>query len=229
MANIKYPLKLNQINATNVNLLYRKIKTDTTHARVNINNGSLSIENISNINAGHPLSVSASASLEDKVPFKLSIDFDYQKPQFNLNGSFAKFDLVDLSPLLGSFAPVAVKSGNVEKIEFSGIASKTEAIGTMTFLYDDLKVDIDLEDKAKWKSAILSFAANTVISSANPAKEDIPPRVVQYQVERDMNKGFFNILLKSVLSGLKESVIMSKDNKKRYKEVKKDGKLESKK
>jgi uncharacterized protein YaaN involved in tellurite resistance len=43
-----------------------------------------------------------------------------------------------------------------------------------------------------------------------------------------MNKGFVNIIIKSVLSGLKETMIMSKENKKAYKKAKKEMRKETK-
>ena len=42
-----------------------------------------------------------------------------------------------------------------------------------------------------------------------------------FRVERDPRKGFINLLLKSLLNGLKETMFMSKENKKAYKEAKK--------
>jgi len=98
----------------------------------------------------------------------------------------------------------------------------------MKFLYHDLKVDLALQDKAKWKSSVLAFAANTYLDASNPGSANLPPRIVQFHVERDMNKGFVNIIIKSVLSGLKETMIMSKENKKAYKKAKKEMKKETK-
>jgi len=40
-----------------------------------------------------------------------------------------------------------------------------------------------------------------------------------------MNKGGFNIILKSFFAGMKETMIMSKENKKAYKQEKKKKKL----
>ena len=75
----------------------------------------------------------------------------------------------------------------------------------------------------------MAFAANTYLNASNPASADMPPRIVQYHADRDMNKGFVNILIKSVLGGLKETMIMSKGNKKAYKKAKKEAKKEAKK
>ena len=99
----------------------------------------------------------------------------------------------------------------------------------MKFLYHDLKVDLAIQDKAKWMSSALAFAANTYLDASNPGSATLPPRIVNYHVERDMNKGFVNILIKSVLGGLKETMIMSKENKKAYKKAKKEAKKEAKK
>ena len=44
-----------------------------------------------------------------------------------------------------------------------------------------------------------------------------------------MNKAFVNLIIKSVLNGLKETLIMSKENKRDYREKKKELKKEKKK
>jgi hypothetical protein len=43
-----------------------------------------------------------------------------------------------------------------------------------------------------------------------------------------MNKAFVNLIIKSVLDGLKETIIMSKENKQTYREEKKELKKEKK-
>jgi len=85
-----------------------------------------------------------------------------------------------------------------------------------------LDVDLALKDKAKWMSSVLAFAANTYLNAANPYSPALPPRIVQFHAERNMNKGFINLLIRSVLAGLKETVFMSKENKKDYGDKKKE-------
>jgi hypothetical protein len=110
---------------------------------------------------------------------------------------------------------------------FSGTVYQSTASGTMKFLYHDLEVNLALQDKAKWKSSVIAFAANAYLAASNPGSANLPPRIVQYHVERDMNKGFVNILVKCVLGGLKETMIMSKENRKAYKEEKREVKKEA--
>ena len=66
-----------------------------------------------------------------------------------------------------------------------------------------LKLTWQLHDQAKWKSVALAFAANAYLNASNPPSASLPPRIVQFHAERDMNKGFINLLIRSVLSGLK--------------------------
>lgn len=225
---IKLPLLVKQVKATNLNLVNREYRPDSSYATANINKATLSVENLTNINTKQPLLINADAFLENKVRFQVILGFDYEKPEFSIKGSFPKFNLNDLNPLIQAYTPVTVKSGLVDEIEFTGKAGKTSSSGTMKFLYHDLNIDVKLEEKAAWKNSVLSFAANRVVSSANPVSEKLPPKIVKFSAERDMNKGFINIVIKSALSGLKETVLMSKDNKKAYKEEKKKARRENK-
>ena len=228
IAGIKLPLLIKQFTANHLNLTNREHKPNSSYANANINRGKLVAKNITNINTSQPLSMNVDAWLENKVQFFLNLEFDYNHPQFRMNGAFPKFNISDLNPIIHSYTPVTLHNGIVDEIEFSGTAYKTKAEGTMKFLYHDLKIDIDIEDKAPWKSSILSFAANTIVSSSNPPNEKLPPRIVNYHIERDMNKAFINVIIKSTLNGLKETILMSKETKKLYKEEKREAKKEGK-
>ena len=126
-----------------------------------------------------------------------------------------------------AYTPAKINKGNLDKMAFSGIAQRTSASGTMTFLYHGLEIDLELKEKAKWKSSVLAFTANTILDSSNPNRADLPPRVVKFQVDRDMNKGFVNIIMKSMLAGLKETMIMSKENKKSHRIAKRESKQQN--
>jgi len=225
---ISLPLMIKQVIATNVNIVNDERKPDSTYAKVSINRGTAEVKNITNLPTKEVLSMKAGAYIENKVHFNLNLGFSYLKPEFSIDGMFEKFDITDLNKVLEAYTPAKINKGTVDKIEFSGVAKRTEATGTMKFLYHDLDIILQLEDKAKWKNSVLSFAANTVVASSNPVSADVPPKIVDYRVERDMNKSFINITLKSALTGLKETVIMSKENRKSYKEDKKRARKESK-
>jgi len=209
-AKISLPLLVKEISAKNVQLTNNERKPDGGFAKARLTRASLFAGNITNLSVDRPFVMKADAYLEDKVHFKVELDFDYQKPQFSIDAHFDKFNLPDLNSVIQVYTPASISEGTADELSFSGTAYETYATGTMTFLFHDLKVDLHLKEQAKWKNSVLAFAANEATISSNPNGPTLPPRIVQYRVDRDVNKGFINIVIKSALNGLKETIIMSK-------------------
>ena len=224
---IPLPLLIKHVKCTKVTLVNVERKPDSTYAKVKIVRGTVDVSNVTNLSTEKGLVLKADAYIEDKAHAKLNVTFDYVKTQFSFEGAADAFNLTDLNPLILAYTPAKINKGNLDKMAFSGIAQRTSASGTMTFLYHGLEIDLELQEKAKWKSSVLAFTANTILDSSNPNKADLPPRVVQFQVDRDMNKGFVNIIMKSMLAGLKETMIMSKENKKSHRIAKRESKQQN--
>ena len=228
IAAIRVPLLIKYLKATNVELENTERKPDSTNAKVSITKGTLEVKNITNLAPKSSLAIKADAYINGKVRFKAGIAFQYNKPQFAFEGVLEKFNLPDLNSLIQSYTPAKINKGVVDQIAFSGIADQKQASGNMKFLYHELQVDLELQKKAKWKSSVIAFAANTALHSSNPASNNLPPRAVKFHVERDVHKGFINVIIKSVINGLKETMIMSKENRKTFKEAKKKSKQSKK-
>lgn len=223
---VPLPLLIKQVDVTNVNLTNVERKRDSSYAKVIIGRGSVSVKNVTNRSVDQPLTISANAYINGKVNFDARLGFSYRDPQFTLDGKLARFDLPDLNPLIQAYTPAKINAGIADEISFTGMVKWTGSSGTMKFLYHDLDVDLDLKEQARWKSSVLAFAANSIVNASNPGSSTLPPRIVHLQATRDMNKGFVNIIIKSVLSGVKETMIMSKENRKTYKEAKNKAKKE---
>jgi len=222
-------LSVKKVSGTNVNLVNKERNIDGSYATANINRATLEVKNITNLSTSEPLMMKVDAYIENKAHFNVSLGFSYTEPHFTLNGRIEKFNLADLNPLIEAYTPASIKKGVLDEMTFSGNVYRTNSSGTMKFLYHDLDIEIDLEGKAKWKSSILQFGANTILPSSNPASATMPPRIVNFRAERDMHKSFVNITIKSLLAGLKETMIMSKENKKAHRAEKKEAKKEAKK
>jgi hypothetical protein len=222
---IPIPVNIKEITANGVSFVNLERKENGNYARVTIQRGSLEAKNITNLDPESTLKVKLSGLVENKAPVNLSADFSYQKPQFFINCKIGKFNLPDLNKLLAAYTPAKITKGTADEISFSGVVNRTTATGTMKFLYHDLDIDLKVADK-KWQNSVVAFAANTYLSANNPVSADQPPKIVHYQATRDLNKGGFNPIIRSFLSGMKETMIMSKENKKTYKEKKKKRKQE---
>ena len=217
---IPLPLLIKQVKATHVHLTNVERKPDSTDAKIQIHRGSVEVRNITNLPSQRGLFLNADAYIEDKAHVKLNLEFNYLKPQFSFEGVVDKFNLPDLNALIMAYTPAKINDGKLDEMTFSGIAERTSAGGSLKFLYHDLEVDMELHEKAKWKSSIIAFTANSVLNSSNPGSAKLPPRIVKFQIERDMNKGFVNVIMKSMLAGLKETMMMSKENRKAYRNSK---------
>jgi hypothetical protein len=218
---VPLPLQIKHVIATRVHLYNTERKPDSTYAKVEITRANLDATNITNLSNGAGLAIRADAYVNDKARFKAGLTYHYNKPQVDFEVAVEKFRLTDLNPLIQAYTPAKINEGTLDEISFSGTAGETEASGTMKFLYHDLEIDLELREQAKWKSAVIAFAANSVLNSRNPISATSPPRIVQFHIKRDMMKGFINVILKSLFNGLKETMIMSKENRKAYHESKK--------
>jgi hypothetical protein len=218
---ITKPVTIETIKISELNLVNTEITPDGNTGKANINRGMVEIKNLSNRTGAGLLTIYADAYIENTAHTSLRLDFDYAKPQFSMQGRLNKFDLADLNALTNSYAPARIKRGIVDEITFSGMVYEKRSSGQMKFLYHDLVIDFELVDKAKWKSTVLGFAANTYLNASNPVSDKHPPKVVKFEVERDMRKGWLSMVIKSLMDGVKETFVMSKENKQDYKEAKK--------
>lgn len=219
---IRDPILIKTVKATQVNVTNEERKPDGSLARVHVNNGTLEAKNITNLAPGESLTIQAGAFLAGKVEFKLNLAFSYSLPQFAFDGRLLKFELTEINPITKAYTPIEFKAGTSDEIKFSGIAQATRSTGNLTFLYHDLNINLELNPKENWINSIVSFGANAVLRTNNPASENLPPRSVKFLAERDMNKGFVNLIIKSILDGMKETMNPSKENRREYKDTKND-------
>jgi len=225
---IGIPLTVSDINISESTLEYQEKKEDGEMATVKVGRINLNVKNFSNQLPNAHLSVKSHGSLENKVPFELSMQFSYKKPELTFKGSFKSFELSDLNPVIESYAPTSVKKGMVDLIAFSGNGYREGAQGEMEFLYHDLDLTYDLQKFSKIKNSLITFAAKNYLNKSNPVSPEKPPRLVKFSVERDWNKGFMNLIIKSVVSGLKETILPSKENRKTYQDSKRAVRKEQK-
>jgi hypothetical protein len=221
IAKIPLPMRVDTLELTNVRLQSIERKKDGTPAIVNLSKGEVHAYNITNQKPNEELTVEAEALLADKVKFEMKLGFSYAKPQITLKGHLGRFNLPDLNKVLRAYTPAKIDSGIADDISFSGVITHTQSSGTMKFLYHGLVIDLQLKDQAKWKSAVVAFAANEYLSENNPPDSSSPAKIVKYNIARDMRKSFVNIIIKSAIAGLKETMLLSGENKKAYKAKKK--------
>ncbi|MEO6132443.1 MAG: hypothetical protein ABIQ02_11385 [Saprospiraceae bacterium] len=138
---------------------------------------------------------------------------------FHMKGRLAPMNIKDLNPILEKNAFIYAH-GKINSLDFNFTANKYKANGSVLFLYNDLGVTIknkNTDDTTGAKEVILTRLANKAILDSNPLRHD-EARTGIIDYKRDPEKMFFNYCLKSVISGMKESV--RKASKKKKKDLK---------
>ncbi|HEX5111493.1 MAG TPA: DUF748 domain-containing protein, partial [Saprospiraceae bacterium] len=214
------PVFIKHINVSHANLLNKEVTPDSSSGKVNITRGKLDIYNITNLPTAEPLKVEADAYVENSAHTNLEVNFRYDQSQFSIKGNVKPFELQELNPFINSYTPMRIKKGMSDGITFSGVVYRTYSTGNMKSLYHDLEFEMAPVEKVSLGTIIKAFVAKTIINNSNPPSPNLPTRVVQFHVDRDMRTGFIWIIVKSMLDGIQETFIMSKENKEVYREKK---------
>jgi hypothetical protein len=170
------------------------------------------------------LLIQASTRFLDSAKVNLQFKESYHDSLggFNLTAQLSPFHTSILNPVLLPLVAVEFKSGAIDTMMMSSIGREHISLGSMKFLYHDLKVEfLDKQDTSKHsvKNAILKFAANTFVVRTNNQK-----RIGTVYYERDRNRGVFQYWVKMILSGVTTSV-GARTNKHQIRQYKKNLKI----
>lgn len=181
-------LKLNNLSGTILNL---------TNDSVQLSKNSRALANLST-------SLLGAAKLNVKINFNLTDPAS----SFSYSGHMGPFNMKILNPLSKSLGEVEIESGQVKEVNFDVNGHRNGSKGVVRFSYSDLKVKLlkEGEDGKAEKKGLLSFLANTIlIKNDNPTKGE-SLRTATISMERVPQASFFNLMWKSVFTGIREIV-----------------------
>jgi len=128
---------------------------------------------------------------------------------FTLNGTLAGLEANELNPILEKNAFVYITSGKIDNMNFSFTANNTKATGSMTLLYHGLDIAVKnkrTDDTTAFREKFISFIVNKKVSDSNPVGGDgVRVGIIYY--ERDPERFLFGYCFKSILSGIKSSIV----------------------
>ena len=137
---------------------------------------------------------------------------------FSLKGTLAPIKVKDLNPILEKNAFLNANSATIDQLSFNLTGNDTKATGELIMLYKGLDINVkdkEDDDKSGIKEQFLSFLINKGAWDSNPMPSD-EVRVGIIDFERDPTKFVFNYWIKSILTGVKSSVIKLPDKKKSF-------------
>ena len=130
---------------------------------------------------------------------------------FLLNGTLSGMEAKDLNPMMEKNAFIYATSGKIDKMNFSFTADNSRAFGKMILLYHGLDIAVKnkrTDETTAIKERVTSIIANIIIIDSNPVpKEAVREGIIDNP--RDPERFIFNYCAKSILSGIKSSIVTS--------------------
>jgi hypothetical protein len=188
--------------------------------RVRFNNSSAVMENITNVaaairkNGFCTIYFKSSFLNMAAVNLKLKMRLGDKQGRFTLNGELGAFDAKNINALTEPMGLARIERGRVQKLSFQLNGDNYTGSGTVTVLYDDLKISaLKFDDNEYKKKGLASIVANVIVKNKNPQGGNTRKAGVNYQ--RNTNRSFFNLIWKSIFAGVKETVGMDPEEKKK--------------
>lgn len=170
----------------------------------NITNIKDSVENLEQ----KTLNILADGRFFGKGLLKADIRYALQSVNgdFSIEGSLSPMQLEETNELINPLAPLKIRKGKIDQLEFYFSGVRTRSKGEMLFKYSELKVDVNMSDDIKFKNDILTLFANIVVPEFNP-KPNGKLRIGFIEMtERDTRRSMFKFWVDNLLSGFKSTV-----------------------
>ena len=213
-----FPVYVKTIDISNGQVSYReRAKKSAMIGNVFFTGLNGTISNVTNIpdrlKANPNITVKANAKFLGQATLSTiwQLPMNTSNGTFNIKGELQGMSAMSLNPLIEPLAMASVKQGQIDKVTFNMDGTNTQAVGNVSFLYHDLKVELmkrDEDNNQLKKQGLASALANTLIKNDNTSSTNIK----QVTYDRDITKSFFNLVWKTIFTGVKSTATGKKEN-----------------
>lgn len=208
-------VSIKQLNINSGYIEYKE-KSDLTgnSGKIRFNDITIGMTNLTNrqpdLTANPVCNVSLRARFLNVVPVSINLKLypAHENGKFGASGSIAGTDAKVFNELVTPLGLANIESGKLNSCSFNFDGNDYGAIGTVKLLYNDLKIKLLEKDPADGKYKPKKFAsllANAALKDDNP-KKNKPARIAKVNYKRDVNKSFFNLVWKSIFTGVGQTV-----------------------
>ncbi len=214
LRNTGFPFTIDTLLVENGFLQYtERSKPGTTPLKVFLAGMRIKILDITSekkkITDGATVTAFLKAKLMNKIPMEVTLNMPIKTNRFTFKGELGSGPLTSFNRITKPIGLV-FNGGRLNSMQFDGIGNNITAWGTMTMKYKDLNVNI-LKSNKNEKQGLFSWAANNIVKSENPSNGYLHSVTMFFQ--RKIYKGFFNMLIGSLLSGVKATLIPALEQK----------------
>jgi hypothetical protein len=227
MYNYHAPLKIDSIGILHGNVVYTEMVDNAkAHGRISFSDIRATLYKVTNDTAYMAkeayFRLNAEGMFMDKSQIRILLKarlFDKQNT-FTTNGHLSDLQLKALNPILENSAFLVATAGKIDTMNFNFVANNARSTGTMKLLYHGLAVTVinkETGDSTGLKQKLITFIANRKLIDANP----LPGKEVRegkIDHERDPERFLFNYVFKSILSGIRTTLIKNPKEEKKPKD-----------
>lgn len=210
------PIYIDTLIGKKTDILYTELNPKSEEAgKISIKRVHGTFRNVTNIDSmiarkGH-ITADLNAVLMNSGKLIAHFDFSMRDTigTFKVSGQIRNMEGRELNPVLKPLGMMEIKSCYINDLSFNLSGNERSASGEVKFLYRDLKINI-LRKKYgtheyKKKGLMSLFANVLVIKDSNPINGEA--RIAHPQYTRDIQKSFFNLIWKTLFTGIKETAL----------------------
>lgn len=216
LAGLDMDINVEVIHITNAGVWYQElIMGSDTAGDIPLKNLQATVRNATNLQSvqktAGTMQWEVSGDIFGEGHFEVLVDFasDHESGEFSFEGKVNEMDMRLFNHILVPNEHIRIDDGRIISKRFNVNAGRDHSTGEMMLEYEDLKITIlkEAKDQELKERALLSAAANKAIRIFNRDKLDATAETAYIYFERDKNKGIFNYIVKSLLSGVKAAVV----------------------
>jgi hypothetical protein len=219
LANLQLEVMIEKIEIKNSEVVYEELVVDALlPGHLSISSLYATITGVTNmpemIMRNGPMRWDIQADIFEAGALEVQILFtpDITKPDFSFKGRMGAMNMTAFNSMIEHTENLRIDQGYIKSLTFEAEANEEFADGTLVMAYDSLQITglkTVREDEVE-TLGFLTAIANTVIRKFNPhRRSSSTPDTSIIFMERDKNKGIFNYLAKSAISGIKATIVPS--------------------
>jgi len=210
---LPFPAIVDTVSLKGVNVAYTEFHEQTKErGTLRLENLEGDILNVTNdslrLTQNHYTRADLKTSIMGAARLNITINFNLTQAAapFHYKGSVQPFSMTVLNPLSKPLGQIAIESGRVNHVDFDIQANERRSEGIVHFTYSDLKVNLLKKEEGgkTTEKGVLSFLANTLLVKNDNPEKGKEARVAHVQFSRVPQASFFNLMWKSIFSGIRE-------------------------
>lgn len=213
LKSLKLAVEIDSISITNTKITYEEFPPEGFKSgKVIFETLNATLTNVSNkvyYNKPKFATLRASAKLMGKGLIQASFYLPIDDGPYRAEGKISSMNLSHLNRVLENLAFISVERGRLNELYFNFNYTDKLSTGNLMINYADLKINGLKKEKSAEKNDLKSFVINVLIKDSKDKNTPAEKRTGTISFERDRKRQIFNYWWKSLLSGIKGSVLQN--------------------